>query len=204
MAKQDKTGTKYEKLLVASLRYLGYVNDTDSGLNYLNIGKKSRDIVIPNTYIQPEIIVRNGTEIKAILYVTHWSKQRNCAFKFWRTWEELAQQKIVIANDFLGINCLFEALPTDLEPSLYLNSDDLPIDIVRGKQFPIGFKGWYPGTSWALTESFDVSIVFPFGYHLIHDSSNILDRDDDPVTTNLLERALFSVTKLYLQSQWIT
>lgn len=204
MAKQDKTGTKYEQILVSSLRYLGYVNDTDSGLNYLNPGKRNRNIVVPNTYIQPDIVVRDGTEIKAILYVTHWSKQRNCAFKFWRTWEELAQQKIVVANDFLGINCLFEALSEELEPSLYINSDDLPIDIIRGKQFPIGFKGWYPGTSWALTESFDVSLAFPFGYAPVHDSTNQIEGNHDLKTTCLLDQALQASPKSHLASQWGT
>jgi hypothetical protein len=49
MARKDRSGSKYEQLLEASLRALGYQQDTSSGKNYIHppVGGQ---IAIPGTY----------------------------------------------------------------------------------------------------------------------------------------------------------
>lgn len=201
MPVQDRSGSKYELLLGASLRVLGFQFKSDEGKNYLHPGKNEA-IVIPDTYIQPDLVVRDAKNIAAILYVTHWSKSRNCAFKFWRTWEEQAQQKVVVLSGFVSINCVFEALPQGDKPNIYLESNQLPIDKSRAGDMPIAFRGWYPGTTYALVDSFDVTIAFPVGYKPVQQVKGYDYGDHDKQTTTLLKTVLAKSEKPQLASYW--
>ena len=149
MPLQDRTGSSYEQLLAASLRKLGYSYNGDTGKNYLHPSARAGQIIIPDTYIQPDLVVRYDEEIQAIFYVTHWSNTRSSKYKFWRTWEEQAQQKVVLSENFLAINCIFEALPQSYKPAIYITSDDIPLDGNRNNKIPIPFSGWYPAISWS-------------------------------------------------------
>ncbi|BAT57016.1 hypothetical protein NOS3756_60280 (plasmid) [Nostoc sp. NIES-3756] len=203
MPTQDKTGDKYEQFLAATLSSLGYSFNGVTGKNYLHPNKRST-LVFPGTYIQPDLVVRDNSKVKAILYCTHWSETRSSKKKFWRTWEELAQQKLAVSQDFLAINCLFEALPTNSEPSIYITSDELPIDVTRDKKVPIQFNGWDAGIGWAMVEAFDVSLVFPEGYQELDRVVNSEDNEFDIVTSNLIKEALDKSHKSYFVTQWNT
>jgi hypothetical protein len=52
---QDRTGDDYEQILAASLVHLGYEFEGTVGKNYLHPPKRARNIIIPNTYIQPDL-----------------------------------------------------------------------------------------------------------------------------------------------------
>lgn len=202
MSKQDRSGVKYENFIKKLLHYLGYKSESNVGKNYLNPNKRSKSIAIPGTYTQPDFVIRQDTNITAILYVTHWSKKRNSSFKFWRTWEESAQQKIIIGNGLLTVNCLFEALPERASPDIFITSDELPKDNYRDDvQVPIGFSGWYPALSWAVVEAFDVSLVFPLHYNSVHELNFDLG-EHDFITSQLLEKCLQKKSKTYLEEQW--
>ncbi|HEV7373536.1 MAG TPA: hypothetical protein VGN95_02375 [Pyrinomonadaceae bacterium] len=201
MPSQDRTGSKYEQLLAASLNKLGYVLNGTTGKNYLHPSKRSR-LIFPGTYIQPDLIVRDGTKIKAVLYATHWSNTRSSKYKFWRTWEEAAQQKLAVSMDILTINCVFEALLENSLPGLYTTSDDLPRDANREGRLPIQLNGWDPGIGWALVESFDSSLLFPVGYTPVYQVVNSALGEHDAGTTKLIEKALATSPKAYLYSQW--
>jgi hypothetical protein len=200
---RDRTGNRYEQLLEASLLHLGYARDSDLGRNYIRPSTRGQ-VIIPKTFIQPDIVIRQDTNIRAILYVTHWSNRRNSNFKFWRTWEELAQQKLAVGTAFLAINCLFEALPSNQNPCAYITSDELPPDATRNDGLPIAFNGWYGAISWALVESFDVSLIFPNNYELCSRQLDLLSGEHDVATSNLLGQALARTAKLYLVTQWQT
>ncbi|MBD2463942.1 hypothetical protein H6G89_23345 [Oscillatoria sp. FACHB-1407] len=200
---RDKTGNRYEQLLEASLLHLGYARDRDTGLNYIRPSIRGQ-VIIPGTFIQPDIVILQGTSIRAILYVTHWSDRRTSAKKFWRTWEELAQQKLAVGTDFVAINCVFEALPPNHNPIAYITSDELPPDPTRDDKLPIAFNGWYAAISWALVESFDVSLIFPNSYEPCSRQLDFLSGEHDAATSNLLQQALAKTAKPYHISQWQT
>ncbi|WP_055076588.1 hypothetical protein [Pseudanabaena sp. 'Roaring Creek'] len=201
MARKDRSGVKYEVLIESSLIHLGYKSNSEDGKNYIRPTSRGLS-VIPETYIQPDLIVRNNCEIQAIIYVTHWSRRRNSSLKFWRTWEEASQQKIILGNQFLTINCIFEALDSISEPNIYNDSDDLPQDRDREVVFPVKLHGWDAGIGWAIVEAFDVSIVFPLEYQptMLESPSGLYQHD--PKTDLLLEQALNKTAKEYLFSQW--
>lgn len=203
MPHQDRTGTKYERLLAASLLHLEYKLNGHSGDNYLHPRPRSQ-VIIPGTYIQPDLVVRRDSNIEATLYATHWSRQRNSNFKFWRTWEECAQQKVALNESLLSINCVFEALPAGMSPGLYVTSDELPADLSRNGQVPIGLNGWYSATSWAMIEAFDVTLLFPSRYAPVYAVTRFDPGEHDTETTRLLEQALARPAKSYLFSQWRT
>ncbi|MBD1863990.1 MULTISPECIES: hypothetical protein [Trichocoleus] len=200
---RDRTGNRYEQLLEASLLHLDYTRDSDIGLNYIRPSVRGQ-VIIPGTFIQPDIVIRQDTSIRAILYVTHWSNRRNSNFKFWRTWEELAQQKLAIGTDFVAINCVFEALPPNSSPFDYITSDELPPDPSRDDGIPISFNGWYGAISWSLVESFDVSLIFPNSYEPCSTQLDLINGQHDVITSNLLELTLARTAKPYLTSQWQT
>lgn len=201
MVKQDKTGTKYEKLIATCLRDLGYEFEASSGRNYLHPRPNSK-LVIPETFIQPDLVVRCDERIIAIIYATHWSNKRNCNFKFWRTWEEETQQKIILGDSLLSINCIFEALPVNSQPASYITSNDLTTDKSRDDSTPIGFNGWYSAVSWAMVEAFDITIAFPSGYQPVHAITTGIIPASDSVTSELLKNALNGSSKLYFSTQW--
>lgn len=200
---RDRTGNRYEQLLEASLLHLGYARDRDTGLNYIRPSIRGQ-VIIPGTFIQPDIVIRQDTSIRAVLYVTHWSNRRNSNFKFWRTWEELAQQKLVVGTDFVAINCVFEALASSSGPFAYITSDELPPDPARDDGLPIAFNGWYAAISWSLVESFDVSLIFPNSYEPCSRQLDFLSGEHDAATSNLLQQALAKTAKPYHTSQWQT
>jgi hypothetical protein len=201
MPRQDRTGSNYEKLLAFSLEVLGFRRSSDPGKNYQQPSKNS-EIIIPDTYIQPDLVVRSGEEIQAVLYSTHWSETRSSKKKFWRTWEELAQQRIVLGDEFISVNCLFEALPAGMDPLLCRTVDDLPLDATRDRERPLQIEGWDAGNGWALIESFDVNILFPKGYAAVADVSFYEDGNHDENTTKLLKEALHLKPKNYFAGQW--
>jgi hypothetical protein len=201
MSIQDRTGTKYEKLLAYSLEALGFVRNTNAPLNYQQ-PLKSADIIISGTYIQPDLVLRRGETVEAVLYSTHWSNTRDSKRKFWRTWEEQAQQRVAIDDRFLAVNCVFEALPPGTKPFLSLIADQLPLDQSRDGVRPIQLEGWDPGIGWAMVESFDVTVLFPKGYPPISDVIQFNTGDHDPVTTGLLRKALMCRPKEYFGTQW--
>jgi hypothetical protein len=203
MPKQDRTGTKYEKLLAFSLEILGFARNTDGIKNYLQPPKNS-EVVIAGTFIQPDLVVRNGEQIASVVYSTHWSNTRSSKYKFWRTWEEQAQQRVAVGDTFLAVNCVFEVLPTGSKPMICTTAEDLPFDASREGKRPIQLEGWDPGIGWALLESFDVSILFPKGYGPISDVSAYEDGDHDSVTTALLRKALSQAPKSSFSTQWKT
>ncbi|MBE1302428.1 MAG: hypothetical protein GJ680_21260 [Alteromonadaceae bacterium] len=202
MAVQDRTGNKYEQLLAHSIQALGYEKDAESGLNYLHPSKRPKEVVIDGTYIQPDLVVKNSRTVEAVIYVTHWSKSRNCAFKYWRTWEEQAQQRVVLEESFISINSIFEALPEGTEAQIFTKTDQLPIDTKRDGEWPIAFRGWYPGTTYALIESFDVTIAFPVGYQPVKEVVNYAIGQHDEITTKLLKTSLSAEVKPWLDGQW--
>jgi hypothetical protein len=191
---QNKAGNKYEALLANALETLGYVRNGNTGKNYIQPSKR-QEVVIPGTYIQPDLIVRQDDKILAILYVTHWSKSRNCSFKFWRTWEETCQQKTTISTKFISINCIFEALPESEKPALYISSSELPTEVINAKTVPISFSGWYPAITYALVETFDITIACPFKF-------NLLDDNNQNQVTELLKDALSKKSKETYLHQW--
>jgi hypothetical protein len=130
MPKQDRTGTKYEKLLAFSLEALGFTGGAQAGFNYLHPAKGAA-IVIPGTFIQPDLVLRKDERVLAVVYSTHWSETRSSKKKFWRTWEEQAQQRVSLGGGFLSVNCVFEAMPVGSAPCLCRNADDLPKDTTR-------------------------------------------------------------------------
>jgi hypothetical protein len=69
MSRQDRTGSNYEKLLAFFLEILGYKRSSKSRKNCLHPPKNS-EIIILRTYIQPDIVVRSGEKIEAVLYST--------------------------------------------------------------------------------------------------------------------------------------
>ena len=200
---KDRTGNRYEQLLEGSLLHLGYTSGSDLGLNYIRPPARGQ-VIIPETFIQPDIVIRQDTNIRAVLYVTHWSDRRTSAKKFWRTWEELAQQKLAVGADFIAINCVFEALSPASDPYAYTTSDELPTDPTRDDGMPIAFNGWYAAISWALVESFDVSLIFPNSYDPCSNQLDLLSGEHDAATSNLLEQALARTAKPYLTTQWQT
>jgi len=183
--------------------HLGYARDRDTGLNYIRPSIRGQ-VIIPGTFIQPDIVIRQDTSIRAILYVTHWSNRRNSNFKFWRTWEELSQQKLAVGTNFVAINCVFEALPPNYSPMAYITSDELPPDPTRDDKLPIAFNGWYAAISWALVESFDVSLIFPNSYEPCSIQLDLLNGEHDAATSNLLQQSLACIAKPYHTSQWQT
>lgn len=201
MAKQDRSGTKYEKLLAFSLDKLGYARNTAGKKNYLQPPKNS-EIVIDGTYIQPDLVLREDDTVTAVLYATHWSNTRSSKYKFWRTWEEQAQQRVSVGDFFLSVNCVFEALPAGLNPMICSSASDLPVDYNRDGERPIQLEGWDPGIGWALVESFDINILFPKGYSPVADVKNYKDGDHDKTATSLLRKALSSNPKNSLKTQW--
>jgi hypothetical protein len=203
MAKQDRSGSKYEKLLAYSLDVLRYDRNTDSSRNYLQ-PPKNAEIVINGIYIQPDFVVRFGETVKAVLYATHWSNTRSSKYKFWRTWEEQAQQRVAVGDSFLAVNFVFEALPAGSKPMLCFNAGELPLDPTRSSGRPIQLEGWDPGIGWALIESFDINILFPKGYAPIAKVNEFDQGDLDAVTTALLRRALGCSPKRSFRSQWNT
>lgn len=202
MPVQDRTGDDYEQILAASLVHLGYEFEGTVGKNYLHPPKRARNIIIPNTYIQPDLVVREDTTIQAIIYVTHWSNTRDSKRKFWRTWEEAAQQKLAVSHDLLTISCIFEALPTGRDPDFYINSDELPKDLARNEELPLQLNGWDPGVGWAMLEAFDISIIFPVGYEPVFQLDHTVAGNHDPLTSQLLKQALSSSAKVFFLSQW--
>lgn len=203
MPLQDRSGTKYEKLLAASLLFMGYELNGTGSKNYLHPGKRS-DIIIPHTFIQPDLVVRSGKKVKAVIYSTHWSETRSSKKKFWRTWEEAAQQKVILGSDFLTVNCIFEALPEGTNPIVCIHSEDLPKDKSRQGTPPIQLNGWDPGIGWAMVEAFDVSIVFPVGYPPVHLVNSFDVGDHDLVTTKMVKAALKKNHKKHYSELWQT
>ena len=201
MLQQDRTGTKYERLLAASLLQLGYALNGSLRKNYLHPAPAGEPL-IPGTYIQPDLVVREREEIRAILYSTHWNNMRDSKRKFWRTWEEACQQKLALGKELLTVNCVFEALPAQSDPGLYANAADLPVDNTRSRRPPIPLNGWDPGIGWALVEAFDVSLIFPVGYRAAHDAPNFGVDEHDAQTTALLAEALEKPTKSHFYTQW--
>lgn len=53
-----------------------------------------------------------------------------------------------------------------------------------------------------MLEAFDVSILFPVGYAPVFELEHTKDESHDPLTTQLLDRALNISTKDYFQTQW--
>jgi len=199
--KKDKTGISYEALIEASVRHLGYKKDTQSGKNYIRPSIKEK-FVIEGTYIQPDLVLRDNEKIIAILYITHWTRRRNSSLKFWRTWEESAQQKIVLENELLTINCIFECLPTEMEPRVCRIANDLPDDQDQNDKLPVKLHGWDAGIGWAMIEAFDVSLVYPLNYiPSMIESRNDLSKHDSK-TDLLLNQALLFSAKEYLYEQW--
>ena len=203
MAKQDRSGTKYEKLLAFSLEKLKHARNTDGEKNYLQPSKNS-EIVISGTYIQPDLVIRSREVVEAVLYVTHWSNARSSQYKFWRTYEELCQQRVILGDDFLSVNCVFEALPEGYKPFVCPGAGDLPIDSSRTRPLPLQIEGWQPSNGWALLESFDVNILFPKAYSPISDVNEYEVDDHDNVTTNLLQKALACAPKKSFHTLWKT
>lgn len=201
MPRQDRSGTKYEKVLAFSLEALGFERNANTKKNYLQPPKNS-EIVITGTYIQPDLVVRSEESIEAVLYSTHWSNTRSSKYKFWRTWEEQAQQRCVLGDNFLSVNCVFEALPAGYDPIIITRGDELPDDPNRVPARPIQLEGWDPGIGWALIESFDVNLVFPKAFGPIGKVSSYADGDHDTVTTGLLKKALSKSPKKYFATQW--
>jgi hypothetical protein len=201
MAKQDRSGTKYEKLLAFSLDKLGYARNTDGTKNYLQPSKNS-EIVIEGTYIQPDLVVRSGEFVQAVLYVTHWSNARSSQYKFWRTWEEQAQQRVSVGDKFVAVNCVFEALAEGENPLLCSSADELPLDDSRNRTLPMQLEGWQASNGWALCESFDVNILFPKGYSPISEVTGFADGDHDNIATSLLRKALAWEPKKSFRTQW--
>ena len=203
MPLQDRSGTKYEKLLACSLDALGYKRNVEEGNNYIQPSKHA-DIVIPGTYIQPDLVVQKEDSVVAVIYSTHWSNTRDSKRKFWRTWEEQAQQRVALEKEFLSVNCVFEGLPKDSAPQIFMTASELPKDKMRDGEKPIQIAGWDPGIGWALIESFDVNILFPRGYEPVGKINNFNDGEHDSVTTKLLKKALSKKPKPYFASQWKT
>jgi hypothetical protein len=201
VAIQDKTGNKYEQLIETSLEALGFIARTNKGNNYIHPSKRE-PIVIPDTYIQADFIIRQSQTVKAVLYVTHWSNTRSSKYKYWRTWEEQAQQKLSVGPRLLSVNCVFEALPEETEPKIFLHSYELPPDPARDNKVPIAFRGWYPAVTFALVDSFDVTLAFPVGYAPIDDVSSYDVGEHDANTTNLVRAALKLNPKRFLRTQW--
>lgn len=201
MPRQDRTGTRYEKLLAFSLEKLGFSRNVSEGKNYIQPSKNS-EIAIAGTYIQPDLVVRADLNVSAVLYSTHWSNARDSKRKFWRTWEEQAQQRCEIGDAFLSVNCIFEALPAGSDPIVIRTADELPVDTSRNRALPLQLEGWDPGIGWAMVESFDVSILFPKPYGPISEVNGFEEGDHDPLTTKLLERALKHAPKAYFATQW--
>lgn len=137
MPLQDRTGDNYEKILASSLDSLGYKFEETVGSNYLQPPKRTRAVIIPGTYIQPDLVVRENSCIRAVIYSTHWSNTRDSKRKFWRTWEESVQQKLAVDYSLIEINCIFESLPNDSDPSIHINSDSLQKDSKREALRPI-------------------------------------------------------------------
>ncbi len=198
---QDRTGTRYEKLLAYSLDALGYKRNTEAERNYQHPSKKE-EIIISGSYVQPDIVVRSGETVSHIIYSTHWSETRSSKKKFWRTWEEQAQQRVVLGNEFVAVNCVFEALPPDSCPTICTSVDDLPVDGTRPGCQPIQIEGWDAGIGWALVESFDITILFPKGYGPIKQISGFAVGYHDAETTKLLQQALSAHPKAYFNTQW--
>jgi hypothetical protein len=218
---QDRSGTNYERLLAASLQALGFEYSTgdvlatgaadrvhESGQAYMTTPKRyvhpsaSGKPIIPGTYIQPDLVMMVDERVTAVVYSTHWSNTRDSKRKFWRTWEEAAQQKVVLGPDILSINGVFEALPQGSDPGLYVTSDDLPTDKSRAQPLPMQLNGWDPGIGWALLEAFDVSIVFPVGYAPVVSVRGFVEGEHDEPTSLLLDQALSRKPKAYLRRQW--
>jgi hypothetical protein len=203
MAKQDRTGTRYEKLLAYSLEEIGYERNTGGALNYQQPPKKA-DVIIAGTYIQPDLVLRKNETETAVLYSTHWSNTRDSKRKFWRTWEEQAQQRVSIGDSFLAVNCVFEALPNGSNPMLCFSAVELPLDPNREPKRPIQLEGWDPGIGWALIESFDINILFPKGYSAVQEVNDYEEGDHDASTTDLLREALACSPKKSFRTQWNT
>ncbi len=203
MATQDRSGSKYELLLASSLNVLQYHHDSDTGENYLHPSPR-QDLVIDDTFIQPDFVIRSGIAITAVLYSTHWSNTRSSKYKFWRTWEEQAQQKVAVGQSLISVNCIFEALPEGGTPLLVTQADQLPNDEARDGLRPLQLKGWDPGIGWALIESFDVTLLFPSGYRPVFEAQRYGLGEHDEQTTSLLRSALAHERKRYLDSQWKT
>jgi hypothetical protein len=203
MAKQDRTGTRYEKLLAYSLEEIGYARNTAGSLNYQQ-PPKNADVIIAGTYIQPDLVLRKNETETAVLYSTHWSNTRDSKRKFWRTWEEQAQQRVSIGDAFLAVNCVFEALPAGSKPMLCFSAAELPLDPNRVPNRPIQLEGWDPGIGWALIDSFDINILFPKGYDPVEEVNDYEVGDHDASTTALLRKALACSPKKSFQSQWNT
>ena len=204
MPVQDRTGDDYEQILAASLVHLGYSHEQDVGKNYLHPSKRSKRIIIDNTYIQPDLVVRENEAIRSVIYVTHWSNARSSKYKFWRTWEELAQQKVSIENRFTSINCIFEALPEEESPEIYIYAKELPEDENREGNLPLQLNGWDPGIGWAMLETFDISIIFPVGYKPVFLLDYSKEDVHDAKTSDLLSEALRKKEKTFFVSQWET
>ncbi len=202
MANQDRTGNSYEQLLEASVQQLGYERNGTTGRCYLHPSKGQKLVVIPDTYIQPDIVIRSGKRVTSVLYVTHWSETRSSKKKFWRTWEEAAQQKLVVGSQMRTVNCIFEALPAGTRPRICVRATDLPRDRLRNGRPPLQLNGWDPGIGWAMIEAFDVSIIFPVGYEPVHAAKDFGESEHDPVTTELVRRALTKRVKRYHDSMW--
>jgi hypothetical protein len=197
MAKQDRSGSKYERLLAVSLEALGFERNVETKKNYLQPAKNS-EIVISGTYIQPDLVLRSHEIVDAVIYVSHWSNKRSSKYKFWRTWEELAQQRCALDEGFISINCIFEALPAGARPMVCRNASDLPSDSARDRELPQQLQGWDPGIGWAIVEAFDVSILFPVGFAPAVSESD----SEDFGTTKMLRQALTLGIKNELCSQW--
>jgi hypothetical protein len=201
MPKKDRTGISYEAMIESSLLFLGYSRDCSEQKNYIRPSSRQSP-VIPGTYIQPDFVVRDGINLKSILYVTHWSSRRNSGLKFWRTWEEAAQQKITVEDDILTVNCIFEAFDSQFQPNVYRESNDLPRD--SDSNFPVKLNGWDAGIAWSMVEAFDVSIIFPVNYEPHLKGMGIDLMQHDSTTSNLLSEALSSPVKSYFSTQWST
>ena len=172
MAIQDRTGESYENIIISSLEALGHkkiqaqtvsewkeqtINTNNKNqLHILAPSKRQKKVAVEGTFIQPDIILLDphNKNIFSIIYITHWSNKRVSKLKFWRTFDEYAQQLISINNLFLSINIVFESLQIGENPKFCKTCEDLPLDKDR-KDKPIQLDGWDAGIGYALIEAFD-------------------------------------------------
>lgn len=163
IASKDRTGSMYERAIISGLESVGIgAYDGDSG--WRNPSPREK-IIIDGLNIQPDVVVYKNGQVTHIYYVTHWSNSRSSQYKFWRTFEELCEQKVSIGNSVISVNCIFEALPASNSVVFCEGAKDLPRDPHR-EGYPIALEGWHPANGWMMVEAFDAAIVFPRGYSI--------------------------------------
>jgi hypothetical protein len=170
MAKKDRTGLSYEQVITTALELCGYAKfgTLSDALKqpdkfYINPSPRA-PVQIPDTYVQADVIVGDENRITHIFYVTHWSNSRSSQYKFWRTFEEMCQQKVA-HNNIVSVNCIFESLPLTMTPVVVSDSSELPKDKSRTKKsLPIQLTGWAAANGWLMIDAFDVAILFPSGW----------------------------------------